>query len=67
MSTEIIKRFDFIALETLQPQNMVKNKKLSHSIGQISWSKLVDMIKYKAEWHEKIMIQVNRLFPSCKL
>ncbi|MGZ7135326.1 MAG: RNA-guided endonuclease TnpB family protein [Methanobacterium sp.] len=67
LSTEIVRCFDFIALETLQPINMVKNSRLSHSISQISWSKLVDMIKYKAEWYGKIMVQVDRFFPSSKL
>jgi putative transposase len=67
LSTEIVERFDFIGLEKLQPKNMLKNSRLSHSISQIAWSKLVDMIKYKTEWHDKIMIQVNRFFPSSKL
>ena len=67
LSTEIVQNFDFIGLEKLQPANMIKNPRLSHSISQISWSKLVDMIKYKAEWYDKIMIQVNRFFPSSQL
>jgi putative transposase len=67
LSTKIVQRFDFIALETLHPKNMAKNPRLSHSISQIAWSKLVNMIKYKAEWHDKIMIQVGRFFPSSKL
>jgi putative transposase len=67
LSTEIIRNFDLIALETLQPLNMVKNSRISHSISQISWSKLVNMIKYKAEWYDKIMVQLNRFFPSSKL
>ena len=61
-----MERFDFIALEKLQPLNMVKNSNLSHSISQI-WSKLVNMIKYKSEWYDKIMVQVDRFFPSSKL
>ena len=67
ISTEIIRNFDLIALETLKPLIMVKNSRISHSISQISWSKLVDMIKYKAGWYDKVMIQVGRFFPSSKL
>ena len=67
LSTEIVKRFDFIGLETLSVKNMIKNKRLSHSISQISWSKLVDMIKYKSEWHNKTMVQISKGFPSSKL
>ena len=39
LSTEIIKCFDLIGLEKLSVQNMIKNKRLSHSIGPISWVK----------------------------
>lgn len=67
LSTEIVERFDFIGLETLEPKNMVKNKRLSHSISQVAWSKIVDMIKYKADWYDKVIIQVNRFFPSSQL
>jgi len=56
-----------LGMEKLQPKNMIKNKRLSHSISQISWSKIVDMIKYKADWYDKLVIQVDRFFPSSKL
>ncbi len=67
LSTEIVQRFDFIALEKLQPKNMIQNSRLSHSISQISWSKLIGMIKYKVKWYDKIMVQVDKFFPSSKL
>ncbi|MCC7552935.1 MAG: transposase, partial [Methanobacteriaceae archaeon] len=62
-----IENFDLIGLENLSVQNMIKNKRLSHSISQISWSKLIDMIKYKAQWHGKKSIQISKFFPSSKL
>ena len=67
LSTEIIKSFDLIGLEKLSVKNMIKNPRLSHSISQIAWSKLVEMIKYKAKWHGKKCIQVSKVFPSSKL
>ena len=67
LSTELIKSFDLIGLEKLSVQNMIKNKRLSHSISQISWSRLVDMIKYKASWYDKKCIQISKVFPSSKL
>jgi putative transposase len=67
LSTEIIKSFDLIGLEKLSVKNMIKNKRLNHSISQISWSRLVDMIKYKAEWYDKKCIQISKVFPSSKL
>jgi putative transposase len=67
LSTEIVQFYDLIGLEKLQPKNMIKNRKLSHSISQIAWTRLIDMIQYKASWYEKIFIQVDRFFPSSKL
>jgi len=67
LSTELIKSFDLIGLEKLSVKNMIKNKRLSHSISQISWSRLVDMIKYKALWYDKKCIQISKVFPSSKL
>ena len=42
-----------IDAEKLQPKNMVRNRRLSHSIGQIAWTRLIDMIKYKSKWYDK--------------
>ena len=67
LSTGIVKNFDLIALEKLKVKNMIKNSRLSHSISQISWSTLVNMIKYKAEWYDKKVIQVSNTYPSSKL
>ena len=39
LSTKIIKNFDLIGLENLSIKNMIKNKRLSHSISQISMVK----------------------------
>jgi putative transposase len=67
LSTEIVRSYDLIGLEKLQPKNMIRNRRLSHSIGQIAWTRLIDMIRYKCEWYDKIFIQVDRFFPSSKL
>ncbi|WP_282956056.1 RNA-guided endonuclease TnpB family protein [Methanobrevibacter arboriphilus] len=67
LSTEIIKSFDLIGLENLGVKSMIKNPRLSHSISQISWSRLIDMIKYKASWYDKKCIQISKAFPSSKL
>ena len=67
LSTEIVQSYDLVGLEKLQPKNMIKNRKLSHSIGLIAWTRLIDMIKYKCGWYDKIFVQVGRFFPSSKL
>ena len=44
----------------------VKNPKLARAISEVSWGKLLTMLKYKAEWEGKTYIEVDRFFPSSK-
>ena len=67
LSTKIVKENDVIAMESLDIQDMLKDKRYSKNIFQANWHKLVYMIKYKCELYGKIFIQVNTRFPSTKL
>ena len=46
---------------------MFKNKKWAPKLQKINLYKLINMIKYKAEWYKKTFIQINRFFPSSQL
>jgi putative transposase len=67
ISLELIQKYDNICLETLSIKNMLKNKRLSHSIHEASWYKFITLLKYKSEWYDKKFIQVSNRFPSSKL
>ena len=67
LSLELVQNYDTICLETLTIKNMLKNKRLSHSIHEISWYKFITFLKYKCEWYNKQFIQVSSRFPSSKL
>jgi transposase len=45
---------------------MVKNHKLAQAISDVSWGSLVSMLKYKAAWHDRQIVQIDRWFPSSK-
>ena len=45
---------------------MLKNRKLSRSIHGVAWSRFNEMINYKAKWHNREVITVNRFYPSSK-
>jgi putative transposase len=65
-STELIKKHDSLAIETLQVTNMLKNHKLAQSISDASWSTFVSMLEYKAEWYGKNIIRIGQWSPSSK-
>lgn len=67
LSTMLIRGYDKICLENLQVSNMVKNHKLARSISDVSWSEFVRMLKYKAEWYGRKVIQIDTFYPSSQL
>jgi putative transposase len=66
LSTKLINENQVICLEDLQVKNMVKNHCLAKSISDVSWSKFVELLKYKADWYGRTLVQIDKFFPSSK-
>jgi putative transposase len=67
LSTKLINENQVICLEDLSVENMVKNHCLAKSISDVSWSKFVELLKYKSEWYGRELVQINQFFPSSKM
>jgi putative transposase len=66
LSTRIVNENQVIVRENLAVKNMIKNRKLSRAIHAVAWSKFNNMITYKAAWHNREIIEVDRFYPSSK-
>ena len=66
VSSQLINDSQVIVLEGLAAKNMLKNRKLAQAISDVSWGSLVSMLKYKAAWHNRQVIEIDRWYPSSK-
>lgn len=66
ISTDLIKKYDTIILEDLNIKGMIKNHKLAKHISDASWGKFISFLEYKAKWHDKEILKIDRFFPSSK-
>ena len=67
ITTKLIKENDVICIENLNVKGMTKNHHLAKAIQDCSFGTLINMLKYKAAWHNRKIIEVGRYYPSSKL
>jgi putative transposase len=53
-------------IEDLNVVGMLKNRKLSQGIADVSFGEFVRQMKYKCKWYGKNLIQIGRFQPSSK-
>ncbi|RSM73240.1 transposase [Actinoplanes sp. ATCC 53533] len=67
LTTRLVRDNQTIVIEDLTVRNMVKNHTLARAISDAAWRQFRTMLKYKAEWHGRDVVTVDRWFPSSKL
>ena len=63
-TNEITNQYDVICMEDLNVKGMIKNRKLSKHIADVSWGELRRQLEYKCERKGKTLIKVDRWLPS---
>ena len=67
LSKHIIDENQVICIEDLKVKDMMQNKGLARVISDVSWSRLVSMLVYKASWYKRTVIKVPKDYPSSQL
>ena len=67
LSKKIIDENQIICIEDLKVKDMMSDSKLARNISDVSWSKLVAMLIYKASWYGRKVIKVHATYPSSQL
>lgn len=67
LSIELVRNYDFIAMENLNVEGMKKNRSLAYSIADVRWAQLINFIRYKCQWYGKEFRQVDRFYASSKI
>lgn len=66
LTIQLIRENQVVITESLAVKNMIKNHKLAKAIADVAWGELIRQLDYKASWYGRILVQVDRFFPSSK-
>lgn len=67
LSSSIICENQVIVVEDLNVKNMFQTRNIAKVLEDISISKFISMLEYKARWYGRKVIKVNRYFPSSQI
>ncbi|NEQ83579.1 MAG: IS200/IS605 family element transposase accessory protein TnpB [Moorea sp. SIO2I5] len=66
LSRKIVDNNQVVVVENLNVKGMVRNHKLAKAISDLGWGNFVNFLSYKCEKEGKVLIEINRWFPSSK-
>jgi putative transposase len=66
LTTDLVRRFDVIAIEDLNVRGMVKNHRLAKHISCASFGMFRQMLEYKCAWYGRELRVADRFYPSSK-
>jgi len=66
LTTDLVRRYDLIAIESLNVKGMVKNHNLAQAISDVSWGEIKRQLRYKALWYGKQFVEISQWEPTSK-
>ena len=66
MTTSLVLENQVLAVEDLNVSGMLHNRPLARSLADVAFGEFLRQLEYKARWHGRTLIKVDRFFPSSK-
>ena len=66
VTNTLINENQVICIEDLNVKGMVKNHRLAESISEMNFSEFRKILEYKASWYDRVVVKVDRFYPSSK-
>ena len=67
ITNKLIKEHDIIVCENLDVKSMYKDHNIAKSLSSNPLGEIIRVLKYKAEWNNKKLIQIDRYYPSSQV
>ena len=67
VSSLLIRHYQYLSLESLRVQNMMKNHKLAKAIADVGFFAFKTQLLYKAQYNHRVVFEADTFFPSSKL
>ena len=66
LSYNLVMMYDIICIENLNVKAMSRGLNLGKSVHDLGWSMFVSMLEYKCKRYGKVLVKVDRFYPSSK-
>jgi putative transposase len=67
LSRKLVDDNQVIVVENLHVKGMVRNHKLAQAMDDVGWGIFVNFLDYKLDREGKVLVEIDRWFPSSKL
>lgn len=67
LTSRLVAENQSIAIEDLNVNGMLKNRKLAKAISEVAWSEFRRQLEYKCGWYGKNLLVIGRFEPSSKI